>query len=304
MTKLPAPGQHGGDGDQLAAALGVPPDEVLDLSASLNPVAPDVAALAARHVASLRRYPRSDVAEAALAEHIGVDADRLVLTNGGAEAIALLAAEHPCGWADSFDFSLYRRHLTEVDPSGLRWQSDPHNPTGRLRDEHDRSDVRDEAFYAIATGTWTRGDHDVLVVGSLTKVFACPGLRLGYVVARDRDEARRIRDRRPAWSVNALAVALVEELLRVADLVRWRDEIATRRADLVAILARHDITCEPSDANYLWLPHARGLRDRLAPRGVLVRSGASFGFPDAVRIAVPSPAGLTRLEVALDRSSP
>jgi histidinol-phosphate/aromatic aminotransferase/cobyric acid decarboxylase-like protein len=41
----------------VAAALGLGPDQVLDLSASLNPFAPDVAALAAPCLGSLRRYP-------------------------------------------------------------------------------------------------------------------------------------------------------------------------------------------------------------------------------------------------------
>jgi histidinol-phosphate/aromatic aminotransferase/cobyric acid decarboxylase-like protein len=304
VTDLVEPGSHGGDGDRLALALGVEPDDVLDLSASLNPAAPDVAVLAARHLASLRRYPRPDAAEAALAERVGVERDRLVLTNGGAEAIALVASEHPSGWAEQFDFSLYRRHLTALDPSGLRWQSDPHNPTGRLRSADDRCDVRDEAFYAIATGAWTRGDPTAIVVGSLTKLFACPGLRLGYVIARDGEEADRLRARRPVWSVNALAVAITEDLLGLADLVRWRDEIASLRAELVATLARHELRCEPSDANYVWVPHARDLRARLTRQGVLVRSGASFGFPDAVRIAVPSAAAFGRFQLALDRSAP
>ena len=57
---------------------------------------------------------------------------RLLLTNGGAEAIALVAAELGPGWVDEPDFSLYRRHLPAIDPDGPRWRSNPHNPTGRL----------------------------------------------------------------------------------------------------------------------------------------------------------------------------
>ncbi len=55
---------------------------------------------------------------------------------------------------------------------------------------------------------------------------------------------------------------------------------------------------EPSDANFV-LVRAPGLRDRLAPHGVLVRDCASFGLPDHVRIAVPDDAGLARLEEVL-----
>src|SRR5690606_32376008 len=134
----------------------------------------------------------------------GVDPARLVLTNGGAEAIALVARHRPVGWADECDFSLYRRHLARLDPAGPRWRSDPHNPTGRLAAPDDVADVRDEAFYLLATGTWTRGDRDATVLGSLTKAWAIPGIRVGYVLARDGDEADAIRALRPRWSVNGL----------------------------------------------------------------------------------------------------
>ncbi len=164
--------------------------------------------------------------------------------------------------------------------------------------------MRDEAFHALATGRWSRHDPDTIVVGSLTKVFACPGLRIGYVLAPDAGDADAARRLRPAWSLNGLAAAAVPDLLATADLPRWAAGIARLRADLVAVLERHDLRPEPSDANYVWIPDARGLRDRLWPHGVLVRSGASFGHPDAVRVAVPPPDGLVRLATALDRSTP
>ena len=62
--------------------------------------------------------PTTSDATAALAEAMGVDPARLVLTNGGAEAIALVARLHPVGWADECDFSLYRRHLERSTPTG------------------------------------------------------------------------------------------------------------------------------------------------------------------------------------------
>jgi len=67
---LPGPGPHGGDGERIARALGLDPDSMLDLSASLNPVAPDVVALAAAHLGSLRRYPDAAHARGSLAATI------------------------------------------------------------------------------------------------------------------------------------------------------------------------------------------------------------------------------------------
>ena len=151
---VPQPGPHGGDGERLAVALGITPEDVLDLSVSLNPCAPDVASLVRDHAAAVTRYPDPRRATETLADALGVDASSVLLTNGGAEAIALLAAEQPVGWVDEPDFSLYRRHL-RLDPEGPRWRSNPHNPSGRLAAPSERAAVWDEAFYPLATGTWT-----------------------------------------------------------------------------------------------------------------------------------------------------
>lgn len=297
---IPGPGAHGGDGARLARALGVPPGAVLDLSVSLNPFAPDLSALVADHANALRHYPDDEPATAALAAALGVDPQRVVLTNGGAEAIALVAAEHPVGDVRDPDFSLYRRHLRTVSAGAPRWRSNPNNPSGRLAPADAVAAVWDEAFYPLATGTWTRADAGAVVVGSLTKVFACPGLRAGYVVVPDAAAAAALRARRPEWSVSSLACALVPELLAAADLTKWATAIAAARRDLEGALRAVDLTPEPSDANYVLVPGAPGLRDHLARRAVLVRDTASFGIADGVRVAVPDTAGLDRLTEALE----
>lgn len=289
--KAPAAGVHGGDGVRVAAALGLDPATVLDLSASLNPVAPDVAPLVARHLDALRRYPDATHASAAVAEALAVEPERLLLTNGGAEAIALVAALVG-GTVAEPDFGLYPR-----GGDGPVWRSDPHNPTGRLARADDTADVWDEAFYPLATGRWTAGGRPV-VVGSLTKLFACPGLRIGYLVA-DEELVARARTAQPAWSVNGLAAAVLPALLASADLPAWAGAIARLRTDLVDLLRRHGLEGQPSDANYVLCGDAAGWRERLAPEGVVVRDCTSFGLPDHVRIAVPDERGLERLEEAL-----
>jgi histidinol-phosphate/aromatic aminotransferase/cobyric acid decarboxylase-like protein len=133
------------------------------------------------------------------------------------------------------------------------------------------------------------------VIGSLTKLFACPGLRLGYLLADDVD---RFAATQPAWPVNGLALAVLADLLASADLTGWAQAIARRRAELAALLAGHGYPARVSDAPWL-LAEASGLRERLAPFRVIVRDCASFGLPGLVRIAVPDEAGLQRLAEAL-----
>jgi histidinol-phosphate/aromatic aminotransferase/cobyric acid decarboxylase-like protein len=301
MTSFLAPGPHGGDGARLARRLGVAPAAVLDLSASCNPVAPDVAALVARHAGAVLAYPDDDTARHVLAAAMGVDPALLVLTNGGAEAIALVAGVCPRGQVDAPDFSLYARHLERVEAGAPRWRSNPHNPTGRLAPAGERAAVWDEAFYPLATGTWTRGDaaRGSVVVGSLTKLFACPGLRIGYVLAPDERFAHEIATRRPRWSVNAVACAVLPALVEQATLPDWAAAIVALRADLVAVLHAHGLAPDHSDANFVLVRDAPGLRDHLARRAVLVRDTASFGWPAGVRVAVPSERGLERLSAAL-----
>lgn len=278
MTAAPEPGEHGGDAHLHGFDV--------ELSASLNPVAPDPVPLFRRHLDAVHRYPNADRAAAALAEVVGVERERVLLTNGGAEAIALVAANVGAGWIVEPEFSLYRRHLT-VDPAAGRWLSDPNNPTGRLAAPAESAAVRDEAFYPLATGSWTRGDAGTIVVGSLTKVFACPGVRIGYVIAPDDRLIADLAAAQPRWALSGLAGAAVPDLLASADLPRWRREIGELRDELSAVLVGRGWRPDPATANYLWLPDASGLRDAMAAGGVLVRSGVSFGYPAAVRIAVP-----------------
>src|SRR5205085_1478062 len=170
------------------------------------------------------------------------------------------------------DFGLYPRS------DGPSWRSNPHNPSGRLAEADERAGVWDEAFYPLATGAWTRGDP--LVVGSLTKLLACPGLRVGYVLA-DPGLVHSLRCRQTTWSVNGLAAAALPDLLAAVDLPAWATAVARLRAGLVQILRDAGLDPEPSDANFV-LVRARGLRARLAPHGVLVRDCASFRLPDHV----------------------
>ena len=55
-----------------------------------------------------------------------------------------------------------------------------------------------------------------------------------------------------------------------------------------------------SDANFVLVPHAAGLRDDLLQHHVVVRDCASFGLEDHVRIAVPDVDGLARVRKALE----
>jgi histidinol-phosphate/aromatic aminotransferase/cobyric acid decarboxylase-like protein len=279
----------------VARALGLDPADLLDLSQNLNPFAPDVAALVSQHLDTLGHYPDDRDATRLLAGALGVDPGRLLLTNGGSEAITLVTAEYAGRVLAEPEFALHPRGT-----DGPVWRSNPHSPTGVLAGADVHADVWDEAFHALATGHWSAG-RPGLVVGSLTKTFACPGLRLGYVLAGDSDEVRRLRRHQSHWSVSALTLAVLPDLLASADLTGWAVRIAAARAELVDLLEAHDLAVSAAAAPWV-LVRRPGLREALAPHGVLVRDCASFGLDGVARIAVPHPDALPRLARALARA--
>jgi histidinol-phosphate/aromatic aminotransferase/cobyric acid decarboxylase-like protein len=263
---------------------------VLDLSQSLNPVAPDPRPIVAAHLEALGRYPDPTNAHRALSMAMDVDPERLLLTNGGAEAIALVAGLVG-GSVVEPEFSLHPRG------TGPRWRSNPQSPSGLLAAPEDQASVWDEAFYALATGEWTRGD-DAIVVGSLTKVLACPGLRVGYILAEPSFVAA-CRARQPEWSLNGLAASALPDLLLALDLADSVRRTRYLREQLRALLEGHGMLVRPSDANWLLVEYP-GLREVLAPKGIVVRDCASFGLKGVARIAVPNETGLARLADALE----
>lgn len=293
-------GDHGGDGLSVARQLDIPAEQIIDLSASLNPFAPDITDIAARALASLGRYPNAQRATDALAEAVGVDAERLVLTNGGAEAIALVAAYLVDGAVVEPAFSLYRRHLRTGDDSSCgTWKANPSSPLGRFADRDDRATVWDEAFWPMTTGTWTRGDGDAWRIGSLTKLWACPGLRLGYVIAPTAAAARSVVERQPKWSVNGLATEMLVPLLEQENLVATAARVGAHRAAFAEQLSDLGFSVLPGAAPWVLLAATPGLRSDLAPSGVVVRDCASFGLSGVHRLALPRLADLDRVLTVL-----
>ena len=71
--------------------------------------------------------------------------------------------------------------------------------------------VIDEAFYDFTDDAFTYAslvttNHHVVILRSLTKIFAIPGLRLGYLLA-DEALVQQLKTYKPHWSVNAIALA-------------------------------------------------------------------------------------------------
>ena len=213
--------------------------------------------------------------------------------------------------------------LTDAPEGSAVFLANPGNPSGLFRTPEEclrlmssRSDllwIIDEAFVEYA-GTETEASvlqrlpKNGIVLRSLTKFHAVPGVRLGYL-AVDAELAQAIRDELPAWSVNAFALAAAQAVFAdTSDFAaQTRAENAERRADLAAALSSlPGIEVYPSAANYVlfrWPGAPRNLLGILLKRfGIAVRDCSNYhGLKDGswFRAAVRFPEDHRRLAEAL-----
>jgi threonine-phosphate decarboxylase len=135
---------------------------------------------------------------------------------------------------------------------------------------------------------------NLLVLRSLTKFFAIPGLRLGYAIGPPR-LLGRLQSARDPWSVNCLAQqAGIVVLEDTGYREKTRAFIARERAFLLGALGRlSGLKPFPSAANFLLVkaeegPEVRELQDLLGRMGILIRNGDGFRYlgPRFFRVAV------------------
>jgi len=287
------------------------------------------------------RYPSETAACAALAELHGRAPEEVVPANGAAQALWLLPAAlrprlaavvHP-GFTES-EAALHAHGVEVVrvlrdpargfalDPEAVPEAADlvivgnPASPSGTLDPaaallalrRPGRTVVVDEAFIDLVPGepgSLARASlPDAIVVRSLTKSLAIPGLRAGYALAAP-PLAARLRAVRPPWSVNALALAALEAVARrPAVLAERAERTRVERDDLARRLAQIEgLRTWPSAANYCLVEVADGaaVAAALRARRIAVREAASFPGLDArhLRLTVRTPEENARLCAAL-----
>jgi histidinol-phosphate/aromatic aminotransferase/cobyric acid decarboxylase-like protein len=300
---------------------------------------------ALRHaLEDVSRYPDDGPATLALAALHGRDPSEIVVTNGAAEALWLLPAAlrprlaacvHPAFTESEAALRAHGIPVVRVqrdpdldfalDPAAVPEQADlviagnPASPSGTLDPAHallalrraGRVVVVDEAFMDLVRGepaslVRERLD-DVIVVRSLTKALAIPGLRAGYAVA-SRPLAERLRAVRQPWSANALALAaLVATARRPHALAAIAARIAAERDDLARRLsAVPGLRSWPSAANFCLVEVDDGpaLVAALRARSIAVRPAASFpGLgPGHIRLTAREPAANALLVAVIEKA--
>ncbi len=347
---------HGGNVDAWARSSGVEVGELLDFSASINPLGPPSSAREAfvESYAEILRYPDpyGDKLKEALAERHGLSPTEVLLGNGSTQLIYLLcAALRPrnaliVGPAfseyanaltligakvasfnlspdNSFQFSTKRLSAAWDKDCDIVFLATPNSVTGQMIPKVEIEKlahialarktivVIDEAFVDFveteSIKALVRRNPYLIVLRSLTKYYALPGLRLGYLLGETGRVAELAAYQEP-WSINGpalnVALACLKDSSFATKTERWLErERKFLFERLTALEGLHPLA---SRTNFLLVQIERShgdalrLRSFLLQKNILIRACETFGLGvNYFRIAIKQRKDNQRLLAAL-----
>lgn len=265
--------------------------------------------------------PRASELKKAISRRYGVPEKNLVVLNGAAEFFYLyLNATRPkrviipapsfseyerAARAAFCDVELFFTSATEnfslnvekliaqiKSPDDCIIIGRPNNPTGNLIAPEEilrladfANVIVDESFIDFLQVESARRliSKKIAVVQSLTKIFAIPGLRLGFAVVEE-NLAERLNLSKDVWNVNFLAQKAGVAALSDEDfLIRTRAWLEVEREFFLERLKNlRGVEIFPSAVNFVLLRHERAQKilSELRQRKILLRSCANFAGLD------------------------
>lgn len=190
------------------------------------------------------------------------------------------------------------------------WLCNPNNPTGRVYQQEEINQflktfplvIIDQSYehhtleHIMSPADGIAYDN-LIQIHSLTKTYAIPGLRIGYLTAQPH-LIQQIRHFVRPWSVNALAIEaahwlLTHEVKAVTNLPAYLREAQRLRDNLNSIPG---INALPTETNFMLVridePVVKKLKAYLAAHhGILIRDASNFNDLDAhyFRVAAQLP---------------
>jgi histidinol-phosphate/aromatic aminotransferase/cobyric acid decarboxylase-like protein len=165
--------------------------------------------------------------------------------------------------------------------------------------------------------TWVRGLAEtrgikVYVMVSWTKIWACPGVRIGSLLCPDEDSLAAVKLKMVPWSVNTAALAFVSAVVRDVEYMertwditpRWRTALSDTLTGAIPALK---VLGEPY-LSWVWVDCgsealAAAIVDECRAAGTPIRWGKyGYELPQFVRFGVRDPKFLPTITGALEKA--
>jgi len=198
--------------------------------------------------------------------------------------------------------------------------NNPNNPTGTIirKDAFEAfleklprrvMVVVDEAYIefvqddACAIGTdYLDRPNPLAVLRTFSKAYGLAGLRIGYGIMHEEIRSLVNRVRMP-FNASTLAQVAAGAAIRDTDfLEKTRRVVREGLAYLFDAVGSLGLTCFPTQSNFFLIDMKRDageVFEKMLHQGVIVRSMASYGFPEYIRVNVGLPEENERLVAAL-----
>jgi histidinol-phosphate aminotransferase len=193
------------------------------------------------------------------------------------------------------------------DKTRVVFVCNPNNPTGTTVTHQELTTflqkiptdilvVLDEAYYEYVTDPdYPRSlellskHQNILILRTFSKVYGLAGLRIGYGLASEKI-VQDLNTVREPFNVNAVAQVGAIAALRDQDHLRAVQELNSRgKAYLAQEFDKMGLFHLPTDANFVFLEtrmDSNELFQDLMKKGVIVRTGSIFGYPQFIRVSI------------------
>lgn len=207
------------------------------------------------------------------------------------------------------DFCLQEDFLSVLtEDVDVLFLANPNNPTGNLMSRKELLNVltccKEKGIYVVLDECFIefcdkecsvireiKRFPNLILVRAFTKIFAIPGVRLGYLVCSDLLLLETISRQLPEWNISVFAqTAGYECAMQTAFVEKTAAYIEKERQFFETELKKAGYKVFPGKANFLLIYCEYPLYDKLLDKGILIRDcenfrGLSKGF---YRIAVKS----------------
>jgi threonine-phosphate decarboxylase len=209
------------------------------------------------------------------------------------------------------DGKFLRRVLEKSEEGSLVIICNPNNPTGQLvprsellslleaLEKRDSYLLLDEAFMDFVEDSYSLVDQigrhsNLIILRSLTKFFALPGLRIGFALSNP-DTIKRLSFLKDPWNINTFAGTVAPYVMKDTEYIEKTKRLIGQEKEWLWRELRKipDLLPLNPEANYIFIKMvgdtaADVLTEKLKKRGILIRLCANYPFLDRrfFRVAV------------------